>query len=220
MPQSAYHSYPCRSCAPFVGYALLRPLYEIQHFALAGALTLGVFLFFDSKAAVKSEVVERSEKELSTGDAEADALLKAARADIAALESCGMKAVNEEVRRQLMRITVTADKIVDFITENPKSAPKVRRFLNYFLPTTKKLMDNYMVLAVQEIRGENIDATMARIEGMLSSTADAFDRQLDALFADTAVDVAADISVMQSLMAEGGLAPEEEHEPGGIELKL
>jgi len=206
----------------FLAYAVLFPLFKLMQFVLALVITAVVFFVIDKNAAVKSEFVDKTDKELSTGDEEADALLKSARANIASLKQYGMKAEDEQVKQQLMRITVTADKIVDYVNDNPKSAAKVRQFLNYFLPTTKKLMDNYMVLAVQKIRGENIDTTMEKIEGMLEQTADAFERQLDSLFADTAMDVSADISVMQNLMAQGGISPAEEAETedGGIKLQL
>ena len=108
------------------------------------------------------------------------------------------------------------------MAENPDRLPEVRRLFGYFLPTTMKLMDNYKVIKVQDVKGENASATVQKIEDMLGKIADAFEYQLDAFFAKTAMDVAADISVMESLMAQQGMAAEDETPVGeeGIRLQL
>ena len=211
------------AAATYVICMMLFPLHTLIGFVIAGALAAGAFAIAEKNAPTTEEYVDKTEKELTTGDEATDALLKRGRSDIEALRKYNSKLPDPDITEKLNKITTTGDKILDYVHDHPKSASKVRQFLNYFLPTTKKLMDNYMLLTAQSASGENIDTTKAKIESMLGQIGVAFDKQLDALFADTKVDVSADISVMQNLMNERGFnsydsASSEKGE--GIELQL
>jgi hypothetical protein len=84
--------------------------------------------------------------------------------------------------------------------------------LDYFLPTTIKLLNAYDRMDSAGISGSNIDATKAKVEQMLNTLCSAFDKQLDALFSDEALDVSTDITVMENLLAQEGLSSSN---PGG-----
>ena len=60
-------------------------------------------------------------------------------------------------------------------------------------------------METQEVSGENISEAMKKIDGMLSTICDAFKKQLDSLYANDAMDVSADITVMESIMKQEGL---------------
>lgn len=59
------------------------------------------------------------------------------------------------------------------------------------------------------VSGENIDGTMGKIESMMDTVVRAFDKQLDALFGDEALDISTDITVLENLLAQEGLAGEQ-----------
>ena len=59
------------------------------------------------------------------------------------------------------------------------------------------------------VSGENIDGTMGKIESMMGTVVRAFDKQLDALFGDEALDISTDITVLENLLAQEGLAGEQ-----------
>ena len=93
----------------------------------------------------------------------------------------------------------------DCVRKNPKKLSQIRQFLNYYLPTTIKLMEQYVTLQNQSLKTENITEGMQKIEDLLDKVIIAFQRQLDALFEADVVDITADIRVMEQMMASEGL---------------
>ena len=120
---------------------------------------------------------------------------------------------DEKISRQIDHLEETTAKIFDLVMEKPEKQPQIRRFLNYFLPTTIKLLNAYDRADSTGISGSNIDSTKSRVETMLDEICDAFDRQLDALFADEALDISTDIKVMESMLAQEGLS-----DYGGVKM--
>ena len=86
-----------------------------------------------------------------------------------------------------------------------KKLPEIRRFMDYYLPTTLKLLNAYDRMDATGISGDNIDTTKAKVEKMLDTIVRAFDKQLDALFGEEALDISTDITVMENLLAQEGL---------------
>lgn len=95
--------------------------------------------------------------------------------------------------------------IFDSVRQKPEKLGQIRQFLNYYLPTTIKLMEQYVQLQNQSVKTENIDEGMQKIEGLLDKVIVAFRRQLDALYEADVVDITADIRVMEQMMAGEGL---------------
>ena len=70
------------------------------------------------------------------------------------------------------------------------------------------------------ISGENIDATKKKVEQMMATISHAFDRQLDALFGDEALDISTDITVMEQMLQREGLGGQKKDGDGGVTLEL
>lgn len=104
---------------------------------------------------------------------------------------------------EIMRIT---DKISQDAVSDPSDIPQIKRFYNYYLPTTIKLLHTYDRMGSQQIEGDNISKSMANINDMLDTAITAYRKRLDSLFADQAMDIETDIEVMNTLMAREGLA--------------
>ncbi len=92
----------------------------------------------------------------------------------------------------------------------PESADDLHKFMDYYLPTTTKLLQAYIDLDRQEIAGQNITATKKEIEDTLDTINAAFEKLLDGLFEETAWDISSDISVMKTMMAQEGLTGEKD----------
>ncbi len=103
---------------------------------------------------------------------------------------------------ELMRVT---DKITQDAIADPSDIPKIKKFLNYYLPTTIKLLNAYDRMGAQGIQGENLDKSMKSINEMLDAAIEAFKKQLDSLFANQALDIETDIEVMNTMLAREGL---------------
>ncbi len=101
-----------------------------------------------------------------------------------------------------MRIS---DKIVQDAIQDPADVPQIRKFLNYYLPTTIKLLNAYDRMSDLGIEGENLSKSMSSIECMLDTAIEAYKKQLDSLFANQALDIETDISVMNRMLAREGL---------------
>ena len=127
---------------------------------------------------------------------------KRAIADIRRLND---ESPDERISAQIDLIERLTAQIFDCVRKNPKKLSQIRQFLNYYLPTTIKLMEQYVTLQNQSLKTENITEGMQKIEDLLDKVIIAFQRQLDALFEADVVDITADIRVMEQMMASEGL---------------
>jgi len=111
-----------------------------------------------------------------------------------------------DVKKKINELMRVSDKIVQDAIHDPSDVPQIRKFLDYYLPTTIKLLNAYDRMDDQGIEGENIDKTKASILEMLDTAIDAFKKQLDSLFANQALDIETDIDVMNTMLKREGLA--------------
>ena len=95
--------------------------------------------------------------------------------------------------------------------DNPAKLPQIRKFMSYYLPTTIKLLTAYDKMSRQGVSGENITGTMKKVEGMMSTIVRAFEKQLDSLFGDEAMDISTDITVLENMMVREGLVADDLH---------
>ena len=110
------------------------------------------------------------------------------------------------VKHKIQDIIDVSDKIVADAVADPSDVPQIKKFLDYYLPTTIKLLNSYDRMGAQGIEGENITKTMNSINEMLDTAIEAYKRLLDSLFADQAMDVETDIQVMNTLLKREGLS--------------
>ena len=116
--------------------------------------------------------------------------------------------------QKISRLEEVSGRIFALAQKDPDKKAQLQKFMNYYLPTTLKLLNSYDKLSRQRVKGENIQKTMFEIEGMMETIAGAFEKQLDSLFDDDALDIAADISVMESILKQEGLSGEDMKMPG------
>ncbi len=111
----------------------------------------------------------------------------------------------EEMSRKIDRIGEITKRILDYQRQNPAKAGELRQFLNYYLPTTLRLLKTYAQLDAQGVDGENISASKQRIEGMMDKVVEGFEKQLDQLFQTDAMDIATDVEVLERMLEKDGL---------------
>ena len=100
--------------------------------------------------------------------------------------------------------------MIDQVEKKEEKLKQVRQFMNYYLPTTIKLLEQYVQLQNVGLKGENISTAMQQIEQMLYKVIVAFQKQLDSMFERDVVDITADIQVMEQMMAAQGLTKEKD----------
>ena len=110
-----------------------------------------------------------------------------------------------EMSRKIDRIGEITGNIFAYLREKPDKEGKLRSFLSYYLPTTLKILGSYAQLEAQGVEGENISAAKERIEGMMDKVVDGFEKQLDRLFQDDAMDITSDVAVLERMLEKDGL---------------
>ncbi len=187
----------------WVLFALLLPMYKLGWILLCAAVSVGVYLgakrFFPGRT-------EEYEEAPNSGNKDVDQMILSGRRDIAALRSANADIPEPAVTEQLDRMEKAAGVIFAQMEKQPREALRVRRFLNYYLPTTVKLLTHYRELTGTGAAGENIDKSKKAIEESLSMIAEAFEKQADKLYGDEALDITTDIQVLETLMRSEGLA--------------
>lgn len=111
----------------------------------------------------------------------------------------------EEISRKLSRLEEITAKIFSHVEAHPQKLPDIRKFMQYYLPTTLKLVKAYREFDEQPVQGENIAKAKAEIGGTLDTINTAFENLLDSLFQDDVLDISTDISVLETMLAQEGL---------------
>ena len=104
---------------------------------------------------------------------------------------------------ELAHMQKTTEAICDWLEAHPESLPKARRFAEYYIPTTLKLLHTYN--DVQGQQGANAESIRRDIAGILHTLNQAFDNLYDNLLSDVAMDVSSEIAALQGMLANDGL---------------
>ena len=202
----------------WLAWAMFAPLYRPTHYIMAAlasviAYNVGKMIFPDRGFVLEAEekpsaaqaAPPKEEKPKSTGNPEIDALLVERGRAVSEMRRLNDAIKDEKISRQISHLEVTTGKIVDAVVEKPSKLPQIRKFMNYYLPTTLKLLNAYDRMDSTGVSGANIDGTKGKIENMLDTICTAFTRQLDDLYGEEALDVSAEIKVMEQMLAQEGL---------------
>ena len=210
-----------QSVAPYYGvaatwvvYALLFNLHKVSHYLTVIVLSAAVWMLLDAvcgeKTAAEPEKAKAAEKpgEESTGNAELDKMIKDGKLAIAEMKRLDENIEDEKISADIRRLEVVSQKIFDQVKADPSKLSQIRKFMDYYLPTTLKLLNAYDRMAATGVSGENIDTTKQRVENMMGTIVTAFEKQLDSLFGADALDISTDITVLETMMAREGLTGE------------
>lgn len=206
-----------RSVAPFYGvaavwvvYALAFDLYRPTHFVFAAVLSTGVYLLL--RAVCKDEEYEveipdpPKPEPASTGNPELDKMIRDGALAVEEMKRLDENIEDEKISQAIRELERTSQAIFQQVREAPEKLPQIRKFMDYYLPTTLKLLNAYDRMSSVGVGGENIDSTKERVEAIMDTIVAAFDKQLDGLFGAEALDVSADITVLETMLAREGLA--------------
>ena len=198
-------------CAFFI------PMYTLAGLAGSAAVSAAAAVvayypagFILSKRPAKAEPVpEPVKKEEPALSPEVQAIIPAGKRAKKEMGRLYSSIKNNDVRKRINELMRVSDKIVQDAVDDPSDVPQIRKFLDYYLPTTIKLLNAYDRMSDQGIEGSNLSKSMSSIEDMLDTAIDAFKKQLDSLFANQALDIETDISVMNQMLAREGLSDDD-----------
>ena len=204
------------------------PLYELWGILLTlGLCTLGAYIAGKASASRKmkkeKEAVEAAAAAAAKAAAEAkknpkkksygpevDPIIEEGNRALSEMGRLYMSIKDPEVRSKINEIMRITDKITQDAIDDPKDIPQIKKFMNYYLPTTLKLLNSYDRMSSLGIEGENLDRSMKSINEMLDAAIEAYKKRLDSLFENQALDIETDIEVMNTMLAREGLSGDDE----------
>ena len=152
-----------------------------------------------------AEQKEREQLEASGLTPEYQQMLAECESYIQKIHQCNLDLPGEVITAKLSRLETVVTRILDEAKKRPKEAAALRKFMDYYMPTTWKLLDAYRSFEQEPIQSDNIVRTKKEIEDTLDTINAAFEKLLDDLFQTTAWDISSDISVLQTMLAQEGL---------------
>ena len=144
-------------------------------------------------------------EKVETGDTPLN--LDTARRFAAVLEKEQQLMQDAQAREELAAMHKTTTAICDWLEAHPESQPKTRRFAEYYIPTTLKLLHTYN--DVQGQQGENAETIRRDIAGILHTLNQAYENLYNNLLSDVAMDISSEIAALQGMLANDGLTGRE-----------
>ncbi len=199
-------------------WAVVGPLYRPVHYVVLILLSLIVFfagkmIWPDTDGEGNAEPVTQGQEEdgqeeppLGPDSAEIDALIQERERAVSEMRRLNQSIQDPKISDQISHLEITTNQIISAVVEKPAKLPQLRKFMNYYLPTTLKLLNAYDRLDSTGVSGTNIDGSKGKIEEMMDKICVAFDRQLDSLYGEEAMDISTDITVLENMLAQEGLA--------------
>ena len=195
------------AAAVWAVWAVFAPMCAWWHFVLAAVCSAAAWLLGRKLFPNRVQIVPDEQPPVREPE---DPLLQERQRALSELRRLNDNIQDETISAQISHMEEVTGKIFDLVAQDRSKLSQIRRFLNYYLPTTLKLLNAYDRMDQAGVEGANIDGTMGKIGAMLDQICTAFDRQLDALFAHEALDISTDITVLEQMLAQEGL--------GGVQL--
>ena len=131
-----------------------------------------------------------------------------------------MRRLNDNIKdpvvsQQIDHIESTTGKIFAYVMEHTDKKSQIRRFLNYYLPTTLKLLDAYDRMGAAGVSGKNLDQAKDKIARTMDNIVAGFEQQLDRLYQSEAMDIDSDIRVMETMLRRDRGTVEDDFGLGG-----
>lgn len=197
--------------AVYAAWCCFGPMYRLGHFLAAAAVSISAYclgrrvFWKDAVITIPDPIPEpKTEEEKALVE-----LKKQRDMAVGEMRRLNDAIADETISAQIDHLEEVTGKIFDVVAEKPEKRPQIRRFLDYYLPTTLKILNAYDRMDSAGIDGVNIDGAKGKIEGMMAKITEAFDKQLDGLFGAEALDISTDIAVMEQLLAREGIGGEQ-----------
>ena len=152
-----------------------------------------------------AEAAEAARQPKPVRDSQVQEVLDKGNAFIAQIRKCNEDIPGVEISNKIDRMEQIVRRIFRQAELHPEVIPDLKKLMDYYLPMTVKLLNAYAEMDAQPMQGENILSSKREIEGTLDTLNRAYEKLLDELFEDMALDVSSDISVLNTLLAQEGL---------------
>ena len=193
--------------AVVVLYSLIFPMYRWQHYLIVAgiALLVGRVVFIMAQGLDTSKEAPVQQPIPKTGDNAVDSLVEKGQEMLAEIRKENDLIPDAQLTAQMNQLDKVANQIFHTVAEQPAKAPQIRRFMDYYLPTTLKMLTGYRKMDERQVKGQNANEARAQIREAMDTVLKAFDKQLDALYQDELLDISTDIDVMETMLRQDGL---------------
>ena len=165
--------------------------------------------FEQARLQLEAAQKQRAAEAANAPDPRIQEVLDKGSAFIAQIRKCNDDIPGEEVSAKIYQMELIVERIFARAKAHPEVIPDLKKLMDYYLPMTVKLLTAYADMDAQPVQGDNIESAKREIEGTLDTLNRAFEKLLDELFQETALDVSSDITVLQTLLAQEGLTDDE-----------
>ena len=151
------------------------------------------------------EEAKRQQEAVASVDPRVQEVLDRGNAFLREIRRCNDAIPGEQISAKISRMELIVRRIFERAEAHPEIVPDLKKLMDYYLPMTVKLLNAYAEMDAQPVQGETIRASKKEIEETLDTLNYAFEKLLDDLLQDAAMDVSSDISVLNTLLAQEGL---------------
>lgn len=166
---------------------------------------------YESRKRLEAQEKEKQEKEKQESPGEEgmdmtaeEQIEKEGRAYMERLRQLNVEIPGEVISNKLYQLDYLLQRIFMVLKEHPEKCPQMRKFMDYYLPTTVKLVESYADFDKAGIQGDNIMTAKAEIEKTMDTINQAFEKLLDDMYQDAAFEAAADAKVLKTVLAQDG----------------
>ena len=149
-----------------------------------------------------------------TGDDNADQVIVKGKEMLDRIRHANDGIPDPRLTIQLNRIEDKCVSIFETVAERPEKAPQIRKFMNYYLPTTLKLVESYKTMQDRGISEHQMANARTTLYSAMDKITTACQKQLDNLYKDTMLDVSTDIDVLEQMLRRDGFIDGELSEEG------
>ncbi len=181
---------------------LVLPLYSLWALAATALVSAAVWLV---TRRLCPDRITRMEMPFMTGREDVDAMLESVQQKLAELHRLDEAIPDTGLSASIRRMETAGRGILAEVEAHPEKGPQIRRFANYYLPDAVRILELYARLEGQDVQGGNAASVRREVETNAASIATAFENQLDSLFAADALDLSADLEVLNGMLRGQGL---------------
>jgi len=181
-------------------YGLCLPMYRPWHLVFPVLASAAAFFVLKKLFPGKTVTVN-----VSSGNPDLDTMMEEGERAIAKMRALNDAIADETLSRRIDELEDLTNRIFESVQRDPSKLPQIRRFMNYYLPTTLKLLEQYSVLQHQNLAQGNVADALEKIEGMMQTIVLAFSKQLDTLYQKDVMDITAEIQVLEQMMKSQGI---------------
>ena len=189
-------------------YAGIFPFYRIGDYVIGLALSAfaGWLVSTMAQGLDTSKPAPTQQKIPETGNAAADAQIRQGQELMHKIRLENDLIPDPVLSKKMDQLDEVAARIFRTVAEHPEQASKLNRLMDYYLPTTLKMLQGYRRMDERNVQGAEADAARKQIEDAMDIVIKACQLQLNALYQDDIMDIATDIDVLETMVRKDGLS--------------